>query len=170
MEVTAQTVRTLEALLIRECQLYADYLEALIEERKWVTKFDSDKLTHTTARRAMLYDAMLDAQNQRIEIMRGFRESAGLNLRGLISKHFPAADAKRLLPLCEDLRALVEKIRRRSREHSQIVDFGLKMAHGLLSLFWSTTQSVFKSYDRTGSLQKAYHSGASRLQGVLKQA
>ena len=170
MSIDPSIVREIEALLIQECGLYRDYLAVLTEERGWFSRFNAEKVEGLTVKRAELYEAMLSCQNRRLELMRSISQNKSMNLRALISEYCIGADAKRILPYCEELRSLAAKIERESRQHSQIIHFGLKTVHGLLSILWSATQSVLKSYDRKGAACQSYQPVKSRLSGVLKRA
>ena len=169
-QAAPEIVKQLEDLLVREGEHYRRYLKLLVEERSVVTRFNAEKLQQVTLKRAELYDKLRACHAERLEIMRAFPESLGSNLRTVITHHFPPQDARRLLPRCEELRGLVGRVNGDSLEHSQIVQFGLKVVHGVLSILWSATRSVLNSYDRRGGLHISYQPVKSRLDGVLKRA
>lgn len=167
--LAANSIRELENLLRQECKLYQQYIIILHEERGFITQLNPEQLTRLTERRAALYDQMLLAQDRRLEIMRQFPSGQGQRLRDLISNHCTVADKQVLMPLVEKLKALVEEARTVSKEQSQILRFGLKLAHGIMSLFWSATQNVVKSYSRQGTSKEKFNA-TSRNANLLKRA
>jgi hypothetical protein len=167
--VAGNIVRSLENVLNKECKLYKQYISILQEERSYITNFDADKLTALTAKRAALYDDMLLAQDERLQLMRSFPNNTNQKLRDLISLHLSKADQAVLSPLAEELRNLVLLAQKESKEQNQIVKFGLKMVHGVLSLFWSATQNVVRSYSRKGDIRENYNS-TTRDNNLLKKA
>ena len=169
MVVTAKTVRSLEILLTKECRLYEKYLAVLEEERSYIVRFNAEKVGELTAKRASLYEQMLKAQDGRLELMRTFPSNQGKKLRELISSYCTPEDKRRLMPLADSLKTLVETTQSQSREQNQILGFGLKMVHGMVSLFWSATQNVVRSYNRKGTSKEAYNP-ATRTSNVLKRA
>lgn len=169
MTVSPRTIRSLETLLQRECGLYEQYIRILMEERQFVTRFNAEKITELTAKRAGLYESMLKSQDARLELMRTFPASKGKKLRELIAGNCTPEDKRKLLPLAEHLKRLVDEAQIQSKEQNQILGFGLKMVHGLTSIFWSATQNVVRTYSRKGVTKEAYNP-ASRTSSVLKRA
>lgn len=162
-------VDRLAASLAKECLLYERYLGLLAEEKGWMARFDHERVTELSTKRAALYDDMLSAQDERLAYMRDF-PSAGMKLRELIVKFMAPQNAKQLLPLVDRLRGLVKESQAQGRQHHQILDFGLKVVHGVLSIFSFATQHVVKSYNRRGALEQSYQPAKSRNSGVLKEA
>jgi hypothetical protein len=166
--ITARTIRSLEMLLVKECRLYEQYLTVLLEERTSIIRFNAETLGQLTVKRAALYEEMLKAQDTRLELMRSFPSNQGKKLRDLITQYCTPEDKRRLLPLAEKLKSLVESVQQQSKEQNQILGFGLKLVHGMVSLFWSATQNVVRSYSRKGVTKEAYNP-ASRNSNVLKR-
>ena len=103
--------------------------------------------------------------------MKQFPEREGMKVRDLLVKHCRPRDAKPVLRLIDELRTLVEKTYKRGRQHSRIVDFALKVVHGISSIFWSSRQEEVTTYGRSGKSKKAYQPKSNnRLAGVLTRA
>jgi len=170
MGIDEQLAGELESLIVEECQLYRDYLTLLDEERGWFKNFNADRVERSTLRRAGFLEKMRDCQEMRIKIMRRISPVRGENLRNLVVARCTPAQASRILPLCEELRGLAQRIEEESCQHSQVVHFALKTVHGLLSILWSASKSVLKAYDRKGSAYESYQPVKSRLSGILKRA
>ena len=162
-------VDALAAILEKECGLYEKYITLLDEERGWLTRFNEARVLDLSAQRARLYDQLLAAQDTRLTSMRQF-PTQHLRLRDLVVKDLLPHHAKRLLPLVDRLRALVKESQQKGRQHHQILDFGLKTVHGLLSIIWSATQTVVQSYNRQGGKQQSYQADKSRSGSVLREA
>jgi len=162
-------VDALAASLAKECSLYHRYIGLLDEERGWLARFNHERVMDLSVKRASLYEEMLGAQDERLNYMRNF-PAQDMKLRDLVLKFMLPQNSKQLLPLIDRLRALVVESQAKGRQHHQILDFGLKVVHGLMSIFWSATQHVVKSYDRNGELKQSYQPAKSRSGGVLKEA
>lgn len=160
----------LSSCLENECRLYQTYITLLKEEQAYLTRFNEEKLSGLSARRSELYDKLLTAQDRRLALMQNFPEKQGVKLRDLVLVHMLPQNARLVLPMIDQLRSLVKESQQLGKQHFQVLDFGLKMVHGLLSIFWSATQRVVKSYNRNGEIQQSYHPAKSRRSGVLKEA
>jgi len=167
--VSARIVSSLANLIERECTLYEKYINILKEERGNITNFNAEKVNELTQKRANLYENMLKAQDDRLALMRSFPEGQGKKLRDLIESFCTPIDRIKLLPLANKLKALVEEAQLESKEQSQILNFGLKLVHGIMSLFWSATQNVVRSYSKKGASKEAFNP-ATRTSNVLKRA
>ena len=162
-------VEALAAAVEKECTLYRRYIALLDEERGWLARFNEERITALTAQRSALYEELLAAQDLRLAAMRHF-PAQNMKLRDLVVKFMLPVNAKKLLPLIDSLRALVKDSQTKGRQHSQILEFGLNVVHGVLSIVWSATQHVVKSYNRQGTMNEAYHPAKGRSSGVLKEA
>ena len=163
-------VETIEGLIGEEIELYKSYSSLLDEETRSITRFKTDKVEEITEKRSELHNKLLDAQDRRLNLLRQFAMPEGASLTDLLSAHFHPDDSRRLARSVRRLREEVSGAQRRGREHSQLTNFALKIVHGTLSIIWSATQNVVKSYSRQGTLKEAYNPTRSREIGVLKKA
>ena len=162
--------RSLEQMLEKECKLYLDYIELLDTERSWITKFNSDKLQAIRAKREVLFESMKEAHEARLAVMDKFPEGRTQKLRVIIRRYFTHDEAKRLLPVADKLRELILKTRKNGMEFNQVATYALNLVNGTLSILWSATQNVVKSYGPSGIIQESFNPSGSRSVGVLKQA
>jgi hypothetical protein len=160
---------TLERLLRKETELLADYLRLTRDEEGLIAKFNEERVSALTLRRMEVCENLRAAQQERLNIMRALDGGANRRLRDIIIRSFHPADSKKLLPLVDGLAAQAKEAEEQSRQHRQILSFGLKAVHGLLTILWSATQNVVKSYTKKGSLKQSYHPSSGR-RGSLKEA
>lgn len=160
----------LEKLLDHEYTLYEGYLELLKQEESHIVKFDTEAVNKLTLKRAELCEGMRAAHAERLELMGAFPECKGERLRKMALRCFHPQEAKRIISRADKLEALARETTREGIKHKQILSFGLKCVNGLVSMFWSATQNVVKSYSRKGKTKESYHPANSRKQNVIKEA
>ena len=165
-----ELVRSLLALLADEYRLHERYLKLLQEEKTAVTKARIDLIGALNQEREKLSEAMVAAGERRLQFMAGRPEGQDLRLTAWIDKHCHPADSKVLLPQARKLRDIIAKSRSGGREHMLLLNFALDMVNGTLSILWSATQNIFRSYSRGGNIREAYHPAESRAGTVLKKA
>jgi hypothetical protein len=170
IEHKGKIVRALEAVLDREINIQERYLEVLDKERSVLPAFKADLLAPLTAEREELSKQMHATQIERVELMKQFPEFRGKKLSDLVQLHCHAHDAKNLLKRINRLKSLVAENKSGGSEFGQVAQFTLNLVNGVLSLFWSATQNVSRSYTRKGKVRESYNQQGSRHSGVLKQA
>ena len=154
-----------------EISLYQNYYALLNEERKHVIKFDEDRLRDITAQRADVLNQIVEVQKVRQELIKEFPHYRDMKLHDLVIKNLQPKYAKQILPLIADLKKIAKKSIDSDSQYSQILNFSLRSVQGVLSILWSATQTVVKSYNRKGCLQNSYHpSDSSRTSGILHKA
>lgn len=163
-------VRSLEAALDVEIDVQTRYLAALEQERELLPKFKTENLAELTAKRELISKEMAEAQLVRVELMRQFPEFRGKRLTDLVQLHCHPSDAKRLEDKIKRLKRAVATNRASGNEFGQVAQFTLNLVNGVLSLFWSATQNVTRSYTRKGKVRESYNTQGGRHSGVLKQA
>lgn len=163
-------IRQLQSMLQKECKLYAEFIGMAREQRKWIVKFNADKIEALNRRRKELHRMMQAIQAERLIIMQQFPDSQGRRLSSLIADYCVKEDQKALLPLVEQLRALVVESQKIGSESNHVVQFALNVINGSLTIFWQATQCVTKAYGRNARVQKSYAPRSSRDETVLKQA
>ena len=151
-------VNALSALLNEECALHERYLEVLSSEQDAVSGIRSEEVAALTLEREALVRAIQDINDRRIEFLRRFPESEGKKLSELLARHCHPEDLRQLNPLVKKLKLLLERSRRAGREMGQITDFALRMVNGTMSILWSATQNVTRSYTKSGVAKESYQS------------
>lgn len=166
--------KNLRHILEEECALQKAYLEVMTEERRCLGRMQDEganqKVLLLTTKREVLAEAMKQLSQQRAELLSVFPGTEGRRVSEIIAANFHKADVAELMPHVNRLKTLISKSRHSGLEFSQIVDFSLNLVNGLVSLLWSASQSVIKSYAPNGKPRESYNPGTSRAQSVLKQA
>lgn len=157
-----QAFSLLHGLIRHECDLHREYLSVLASEREALTHFQQDEIVSLSSKRETLYESMRAAHERRLELMREFPGGEEMRLSQFIVKFCRPTDARVLAPLVAELKSLVKRCRTDGHEFNQIADFGLKMVGGTLSILWSATQDVSRSYSRQGKLKEFYHPAMDR--------
>lgn len=170
IERQGKIVKGLEVVLDREINLQEKYLEVLDKERAVLPAFKADLLAPLTTQREELSKQMHAAQIERVELMKQFPEFRGKKLSDLVLLHCHEQDAKKLIKRINRLKSLVAQNKSGGSEFGQVAQFTLNLVNGVLSLFWSATQNVTRSYTRKGKVRESYNQQGSRHSGVLKQA
>lgn len=153
-----------------EITLYQYYLELLDEERGSVTKFSAEKVEKYTEKRQQLIQEIQGALLKRVQFVKALSGSEKVRLTDAIRNSFSISEAKGLLNQAEKIRDLTQKIKSSSREFNQVVNFGLNVVNGTLSIFMSATQNVNKAYTRKGVVRESFNPQGSRKSGIIKEA
>lgn len=165
--VSAQVLKT---QLDKEIKLYKQYIEILAEEKAGITKFNSETVEASTQKREALYAEIKEAAVKRLEMLRDLAGPEKKRLTAVINEKFQGREAKELLARAETLKSLSEQLKKESREFGQIVNFGLNVVNGTLSIFMSATQNVTKSYGKSGLIKESFNPQGTRHSGVIKEA
>lgn len=166
----AKLSKDIEVILNTECQLYEQYLLLLEEERQSITCLNAEKIAAARYKRETVGQEMKAAQEERMSLMKGFPSSGGQRLSSLVIQHCHLDDSKRIILLIEKLRDLVKQSRTKGVEFGQVAQFALNMVNGSLSIIWTATQNVVRSYTRRGEINESYNPQHSRAQTVLTRA
>lgn len=165
-----RTSQALERLLLKEIKINEEYIAVLKTERVHTAKVDVEQITIHTAKREMLLTQMKLCHTERMAICAQFPNSKGQKLTALLELHASPEDKKKLIPLAKKLRAVVELSQKKTREFGSVARFGITMVEGLLSIIWSATQHVSKSYSRQGTVKENSQPAGTRASSVLKKA
>ena len=154
----------------REIRLYKEYIQVLEKEKDSVTSYDSQRLEKYTAKREGLHNEIRDALFKRQQMIKTLCGSEKVRLTDAIKNHFHIADTKKLIPIAEQLKELTIRLQKQSREFNQIVNFGLNVVNGSLSIIMSATQNITKAYNKKGVVKESFNPQGGRNSGVLKEA
>lgn len=160
----------IERNLTSENRLHEQYIEVIEEERKFTIQFKRDKLQKLVEKRERLVEQMKDAHMERLRLMSQIPDSNGKKLSELVEIHCSGEQKVKLLHSVAKLKSLALEGQRRTREHGSIVKFALGVVDGLVSIFWSATQHISKSYSRKGIVQESAQPAGTRQSSVLKKA
>lgn len=170
MQAKPGLVVALERNLERSCKVHERYLDLLERERTSLKTFSAEGVERFRSKREELLRTVEELNAQRGEILSALPEGATRKLSELLDTAFAPRDADRLRPLVTNLKALVGNVQARSREFSQVINFALNLVHGSLSILWSATQNVTRSYTPQGALQENRTPTSSRLQTTIREA
>lgn len=170
MVADASLVWALERNLEKSCALHQRYLDLLVRERASLKKFSSADVEKLREKREDFLRSIDETNTARREILAKIPGGNSEKLSLLLEKEFSPVDAARLKPHVEDLRRVATAVEQESREFSQVVNFALTLVHGSLSILWSATQDVNRSYTAAGSIQEKHTPTHSRMQGVRCEA
>ncbi len=165
-----RSTASLERIILKEIGLHERYVAVLKEERIHTAKINPEKISELTSLRELIVGEMKLCHHQRMEITAQFPNSRGQKLTALVERHASPEDQKRLLPLLKKLRAVVERSQKKTYDFGSVARFGLTMVEGLLSIIWSATQHVTKSYSRQGTIKEQTQPAGTRAGSVLKKA
>ncbi|MBX7144134.1 MAG: flagellar export chaperone FlgN [Oligoflexia bacterium] len=170
LERRAPLVLALDAVLDQEIELQEKYAALLAAERAALARFDSAEVERTCSERESVYDQMQQLHSRRTELMKEFPEFRGRRLSELVQLFCQPEDGRRLQGKILRLKQGIQKTRRGSSEFGQIAQFSLNLVNGVLSMLWSATQHVTRSYTRRGGVKESVHPSGDRHSNVLKEA
>ena len=88
----------------------------------------------------------------------------------LVKTYATRDERKSLLSLIDKIRQISKATKRSSLEINALASFSLSMIHSLLSIIWSGTLGIAKSYGKKGNLKESFHPLGSRSKNTLKEA
>lgn len=160
----------LEKIITREIRVYEGY-NALTElEKKLVIPFNAEKVMDAAVRRDQFVSEMKKLQEERREVVAQLGFDSSTRLTTVINDLLKGPEAKKFTTLANKLKKSVESSQRDTKELNGTMKFGMGMVDGLLSIFWSATRHVTKSYTRMGGLQESSTPAGTRESSVLKKA
>lgn len=163
-------VRNLVQLLEAECKLHERYQKVLEQERRAIVAADLTAVSQNSTEREKLNIAIQTAQDRRLAFLARYPQGSELKLSLWIESHLHPADRAQVRPVLKRLTDLVRSGQAGSRDLSQLLSFSLGLVESCLSIIWSATQGVFRSYSANGSVKESRHPVTSRKQATLKQA
>lgn len=161
---------SLERLIEKEIKLYQLYLQLMTEERAVTTRFNAEKILSLAEKREYTLIEMKMAHEERLALCREFPQGDKQKLITIIGQNFKGEERKRLIQCGGKLKALAVQSQKRTREFGIITRFGLGIVDGLLSILWSATKHVTKSYSRLGTVKESSTPAGNRESSVLKKA
>lgn len=166
----APFLKELGRVLEAECSAYEEYSKLLEQEHHGIVHFKAETVEAIAERRGEIVEKLQVLREERLKLGAKFPESDGAKLNDLIARHCHADDRRTLQPLAIRLRAAVSDASARGKELGQLGQFALNVVNGSLSILWSASQSVVKSYAPNGKVREAFHPATTRAAGILRQA
>ncbi len=170
MQKSPVSFQIMKAHLEQECRLYQQYIDLLEQEKLSITKFKADKVELLTEKRTQLFESIKLILAKRLEIIKTLSGSEKSRLTEVIRSNFNGTEAKQLMLAAKRLKQLTTKLKTQGMEFNQIVNFGLNVVNGTLSIYMSATQNVNKSYSKNGIIKESFNPQGNRHSGVIKEA
>jgi hypothetical protein len=168
--VDQNLISKLERIITHEIRVYEGY-NALTElEKKVIAPFNAEKVLDAASRREQFLEEMKRLNFERQEIISQLGFPVNSRLTEVLPKVTKGNDYKRLMQLAKKLKSAAQSSYSDTKELSGVVKFGTGMVNGLLSIFWSATQHVTKSYTRLGNITESATPAGTRDSSVLKKA
>ena len=168
--MTALSATLLERMLLKEIGLYERYLKIIAIEKSFITRFNSEKLLQAVEEREGIVASLADCNNERMAILKEVTKSDRSKLTTVIATIFQGQEQKRLFALTGKLKSLVVTAQKHTREVGLITKFASNLTDGLISILWSATRHVTKSYTARGAVQENSTPSTNRQSSVLKKA
>jgi hypothetical protein len=156
--------------LRREKLLLASYSEALNRHREVLVKYQEAPFLKNQKKLENLQAELVDVKDQLISIMSSEPQAEGKKISELAQEHAPANEQAQILLLVEEIRSLVEKVKKETTEFRVVTQFGLQVVHGSLSLLWQGTQNVARNYTPHGEIKESLTPSRSRKEITLREA
>lgn len=164
MALESNIYRSLVELLNSQTSLYEDYLKIQEKEKEALKKANVLKVKEFTVARSNILERIVIVKSKIGAILS--REGENKLLR-LLSKNASIEQKRVLIPKIKNLRELIKSTQGKAREYSQLLDFSSNLVNGSLSILWSATQGIFKSYGRDRNIHQSYHPNSTPKDRVI---
>ena len=170
MKLASADIKALEKFLAEEVVLCDEYLKILTQEQSAVVKLDSATVTVLGEKRSEIVERLTRLREDRALLVERVTGDEFTRVSDLIAQGCGPADKKRLLALAQKVKARLAIVDKQTREFSQIVNFSLGLVNGEISLLWSATQPVSRTYNARGGLSEGVKPGPVRAGSSLGKA
>ena len=161
----------LKRILTAEIEAQKTYAELLETEADVLRKFDPQKVEELTAQREIVAERMRGLRDERMLLVKELTGDERTNLEKVISNKFSGRDKRELDNLRKRFKAIALKARKKGFEATGVVNFALNLVNGTMSLIYSATQNIVKSYSRHGAVKESTSPPAGlRHSGISKEA
>lgn len=154
MAIDSHTYREIYDIINKQIALYQEYLKVQDEEKEGLKRVNVQKIKENTVLRSNILEYIYVLKNKLADILN--REGENKILK-LINKSASNEQKMILIPRIKKLRELVKQTQGKAREYSALLDFSSNIVNGSLSILWSATQGIFKSYGRDRNIHQSYH-------------
>ncbi|MCI5064377.1 flagellar protein FlgN [bacterium] len=163
-------LRKLHRSLKSECDAYRRYLLLLKKQRNSVTTFQKEELEKADQRCRELLKTLEQFHQERVALIDEIAPEGEKRLSHILANRGSQQDKRELLPLVEELRRLIEAVRKEAQESQSVQTFALNVVNGSLSILMRATKNVSKQYGRQGEINESFLPRSSRSEDVLKKA
>lgn len=170
MKLVGADIKSLEKFLADEIALCDEYLKIIIQEQAAVVKLDSATVTILGEKRALIVEKLSQLREERALLVERVTGDEFTRVSDMIAQGCAPADKRRLLALAQKVKARLAVVDSKTREFSQIVNFSLGLVNGEISLLWSATQPVSRTYNARGGLTEGVQPGPPRTGTSLGKA
>jgi len=171
MERNSKLVQTLEQGLDAEIALYKEHGRVMAREQQALIAFRDEEVAQCVSQREGLANQIELIHQTRLDCMQhmpGYM--IGLRLTELMPRVLHPQDCKRLTAKAQELKKIAHDSRRSSGEFEKLLQFTLNMVSSLMSIIWSASQHVFRSYGRSGQIKESYQPARSVASNTIKKA
>jgi len=93
-----------------------------------------------------------------------------MRVTDMVNQGCAPSDRKRLLALTHKVKAHLAVVDKHTKELNQILNFSLGLVNGEISLLWSATQPVSRTYNAHGGMTEGVQPGPVRAGSSLGKA
>jgi hypothetical protein len=170
MKLTSADVKTLEKFLVDEASLCDEYLNIIKEEQAAVVKLESETVTLFGEKRGVVVDKLTHLREERALLVERVTGDEFTRVTDMVNEGCASSDKKRLLTLANKVRARLAIVDKSTKEFNQILNFSLGLVNGEISLLWSATQPVSRTYNAYGGMSEGVQPGPVRTGSSLGKA
>ena len=170
MKLTSADVKALEQFLNDEVSLCDEYLVIIQQEQAAVVKLQSDTVTLLGEKRGVVVDKLTRVREERALLVERITGDEFTRVTDMVLQGCGASDKKRLLALTNKVKARLAIVDKSTKEFNQILNFSLGLVNGEISLLWSATQPVSRTYNAYGGMTEGVQPGPVRTGSSLGKA
>ena len=170
MKLTSADVKTLEKFLVDEVSLCDEYLKIIKEEQDAVVKLESETVTRLGEKRGVLVDKLTHLREERALLVERITGDEFTRVTDMVNHGCTPSDKKRLIALADKVRGRLAIVDKCTKEFNQILNFSLGLVNGEISLLWSATQPVSRTYNAYGGMSEGVQPGPVRTGSSLGKA
>lgn len=170
MKLTSADVKTLEKFLVDEVSLCDEYLKIIKDEQAAVVKLESETVTLLGEKRSVVVDKLTRLREERALLVERITGDEFTRVTDMINQGCAPSDKKRLLAVTNKVKARLAIVDKCTKEFNQILNFSLGLVNGEISLLWSATQPVSRTYNAYGGMSEGVQPGPVRTGSSLGKA
>lgn len=170
MKLVIADMKALEKFLQEEISLCDEYLKIIATEQAAVVKLQSDLVAQHGEARGLVVEKLSKVRDSRALLVERVTGDPYTRVSEMVEQGCGPGDKKRLLALTQKVKARLAQVDKRTRELNQILSFSLGLVNGEISILWSATQPVARSYTPFGTLNEGVQPGPTRSGSLLGRA
>jgi hypothetical protein len=170
MKLTSADVKSLEQFLVDEISLCDEYLKIIKEEQTAVVKLEAERVSLLGEKRGLVVEQLTRIREDRALLVERITGDEFMRVTEMVNQGCAPSDKKRLLVLAYKVKARLAIVDRHTKEFNQILNFSLGLVNGEISLLWSATQPVSRTYNAHGGMTEGVQPGPTRTGSSLGKA